>query len=99
MSTYNGNKVYTITQLAKGGMTADEITQVELGVNPNKIDYVDYTPPVEDPQTPKQSWSKGDIVAWLVAHGVTLSQTALARLSKGELLDLVADLLDDEDDD
>lgn len=95
--TYNGNLDYTITALGKGGMTADEITQIELGVNPNLVDYVDYVAPVEGGEgegaTPTSEWLKADIVQWLADHGVTMSESALMALTKAELLDLVEDLL------
>jgi hypothetical protein len=47
--------------------------------------------------TPSSSWTKAAIVAWLLDHGVSLSEEALASLTKAELLALAADLLDDED--
>lgn len=43
---------------------------------------------------PSQSSSKAEIVAWLLAHGVSFTEAALFSLTVAELLSLVADLLD-----
>jgi hypothetical protein len=40
--------------------------------------------------------TKAEIVEWLLDHGVELSESALMALTKAELLELVADLLDTE---
>jgi hypothetical protein len=42
--------------------------------------------------TPTQSSTKAQIVAWLLDHGVTLSEDALMNLTKDELLELVEDV-------
>jgi hypothetical protein len=42
------------------------------------------------------SSTKAEIVAWLLAHGVTLTEGALNQMTKGELMELVTDLTDDE---
>lgn len=54
-------------------------------------------PPAPEP-TPNDTWTKPAIVAWLQQHGVTLDDAALLQLTKAELLDLVAALLDDDSD-
>jgi hypothetical protein len=41
--------------------------------------------------------TKAEIVEWLLDHGVDLSESALNALTKAELLELVADVLDDDD--
>lgn len=46
--------------------------------------------------TPSTSWTKAQIIAWLAGEGITLDAKARSTLSKAELLDLVADVLDDE---
>lgn len=46
--------------------------------------------------TPTASWLKADIIAWLLDHGVQLDEEALEQLTKAELLDLAADLVDPE---
>jgi len=43
---------------------------------------------------PTNASTKAQIVAWLLAHGVSFTEAALLTLTKDELLDLVADLLD-----
>jgi hypothetical protein len=43
---------------------------------------------------PTQADTKAVIVAWLLAHGASFTEAALMNLSKDELLNLVADLLD-----
>jgi hypothetical protein len=53
-------------------------------------------PPPPPPPVPAESWTKAQIVAWLLDHGVTLDETALMALTKAELLALAADLSDDE---
>ena len=65
----------------------------------NSLDFT-FTATSEDPEPdpdeePQQTWTKDRIVAWLVVQGVDLSEQALGKLTKAELLDLVADLLDD----
>jgi hypothetical protein len=47
---------------------------------------------------PRSSWTKAQIVAWLAERGVTLDEAALDELTKAELLDLAADLLDEDSD-
>ena len=44
--------------------------------------------------TPTQADTKAVIVVWLLAHGVSFTEAALMNMSKDELLNLVADLLD-----
>ena len=48
---------------------------------------------VEDPQ---QSWSKPQIIAWLVARGVVVDERAAQHFSKPELLAIVAAYLNDD---
>jgi len=50
--------------------------------------------PVQRDLPPTSADSKAVIVAWLLAHGVSFTEAALLNLSKDELLNLVADLLD-----
>jgi hypothetical protein len=53
-------------------------------------------PPVVIPLTgvPTSANTKAEIVAWLLAHGVSFTEAALMNLTVAELLSLVADLLD-----
>lgn len=44
---------------------------------------------------PTTAWPKVSIVAWLLDHGVTFDEAALEQLTKAELLELVADLVDE----
>ena len=41
------------------------------------------------PTVPSMSWTKIEIVTWLLDNGVTLGEPALSNLNKSELLDLV----------
>jgi hypothetical protein len=50
------------------------------------------TPP--PPSVPTMSNTKAEILAWLADHGVTIDDS-VTTLTKAELLDLVADLLDE----
>ena len=43
---------------------------------------------------PTATNTKAEIVAWLLRHGVSFSEAALANMTKDELLDIVRDLLD-----
>jgi hypothetical protein len=45
---------------------------------------------------PDATWTKADIVAWLLDRGVDIAPAALMHLTRDELLDLVADLIDAE---
>jgi hypothetical protein len=54
----------------------------------------DLTEPPGDGGVPTAANTKAEIVGWLLDHGVNLTEPALMNLSKGELLDLVTDLLD-----
>jgi len=47
-------------------------------------------------EAPTSANSKAQIVAWLRGHGVELDDDALMQLSKAELLDIVAELLNEE---
>ena len=49
----------------------------------------------EEP-APTSSNTKGEIVAWLLAHGVDLDEAALNELTKAELLVIVGELLNDQ---
>ena len=48
------------------------------------------------PTVPSMSWSKNDIIAWLLDNGVTLGEPALSNLNKTELLELAEDVLSPE---
>lgn len=50
----------------------------------------------EPPGVPTAANSNPEIVAWLLAHGVSLTEQALAALTKSELLVIVAQLLNDD---
>ena len=50
------------------------------------------TPPPPPPDVPDQSWTKADIIEWLRAAGVTITDKAARTLAKDELLDLAADI-------
>jgi len=50
------------------------------------------TTPPPPPDVPNQSWTKADIIEWLRAAGVTITDKAARTLTKDELLDLAADI-------
>jgi len=50
-------------------------------------------PPAPPPDVPDESWTKADIIEWLRAAGVDITDKAARTLSKAELLDLVADVV------
>ena len=45
------------------------------------------------PAVPDQSWTREDIRVWLASNGITYSNGAFNHMSKEELLDAVADVL------
>lgn len=47
---------------------------------------------------PASSWTKARIVGWLADRGVTFGVDPLEKFTKAELLDIVADYLDEETD-
>lgn len=53
-------------------------------------------PPPPPPATPDATWSKADIITWLAGAGIDVDAKAQRTLSKDELLELVADVLDEE---
>jgi len=55
----------------------------------------DPVPPEEPriPEDPQPTWTKAEIVVWLLANGVALSESALENLNKSELLSLVEAVL------
>jgi hypothetical protein len=59
-------------------------------------------PPVEplpDPEPdPTSSWTKVEIIAWLVAKGVIVNEGAASHFTKAELLDIVEAYLNDDQD-
>lgn len=47
---------------------------------------------------PTSSWTKADIIAWLVAKGVVVDEEAAAHFTKAELLEIVEAFLNDDQD-
>lgn len=47
---------------------------------------------------PDDSWTKQQIVDWLLERGVEFTESALMQMTKAELLALVADIVDEETD-
>ena len=78
----------TTTSPAGSGM-ADIL--VKNGTDVSNIIRYSFTVALE--RTPDDSWLKADIVGWLQEAGVDLTEDALLKLTKAELLELVADLL------
>lgn len=78
---------------------------MRLGWRENPEDGVQWgnwldAPPVEpvqasqplDSDAPTSAWTKGEIVDWLHAEGVTLTDEALMQLTKAELLEIVENM-------
>jgi hypothetical protein len=55
-------------------------------------------PPPPPVAVPPRSWTKAQLVAWVEDLGVDLGDVAVAELTKEEILNLIADLVDAETD-